>query len=236
MTDKVVLVLAPMRIELQPLVHRLSLRPASVAGTRVHTRATGGLRVIAAQAGIGTSAAAGTAERLLGAADVGRVVVSGIAGSIDPDLSIGSLVHPQVVIDRSTGLEYRPAPLGNDPAGAIATSDELVSGQEEMKSLADRGVVAVDMETAAVAEVCERLGREWSVVRSISDRVSEQAVDDTVVGMVERNGDMNMGAAARYLLRHPRRTPHLARLARDSTVAARAAASSVARWVATLDR
>ena len=49
--------------------------------------------------------------------------------------------------------------------------------------MAAQGVVAVDMETAAVAAVCEAAACPWSVFRGISDYAGEGLVDDAIFAM-----------------------------------------------------
>ena len=49
------------------------------------------------------------------------------------------------------------------------TNDELITELEELATLHERGVVALDMETAAIAHACEQRGVPWSVFRAISD-------------------------------------------------------------------
>ncbi len=54
------------------------------------------------------------------------------------------------------------------------TNDELITDLDELAALhAERGVVALDMETAAIAHACEQRGVPWSVFRAISDRSSD---------------------------------------------------------------
>jgi len=140
------------------------------------------------------------------------------------------MVVPDVVIDGSTGAEHRPAPLaGLGGHGALWTTATLITQPRELARLTERGVVALDMETAAVAEVCEARGTPWSVVRVISDRASDGTVDDEVFGMSRQDGAPDWRAVARFVLRHPGRLPGLARMGRDAARAAATAAGAAAR-------
>ena len=92
--------------------------------------------------------------------------------------------------------------------------------------MAGRGVVGLDMETAAVAAVCERRECEWSVVRSISDRPGE--VPAGVLDLAGADGTPNLGKAVTFMVTRPWKVPGLVRLARNSQRAAnRAAAAAV---------
>jgi len=224
------LFVAPMRSELAPLARALRLERTTMAGLEVSRGSVGGALAIALMGGIGTAAVTRTTERALDAFDAGHVVVVGIAGGVRPDLAIGTVVVPAAVIDRATGAEYRPAPLGDvAPAGKILTGDELITDPDQLAGLDGEGVVALDMETTAVAAICERHGIPWSVFRAISDRATDGLLDGSVAGLARPDGTPNLPAALRYIVSHPGRLPKLARLARDSGVAARAAAQTAAR-------
>ena len=225
--------LAPMPSELRPLVKTLGLRPSPApVGTRAHEGRSGSASVVAATTGMGTARAAGAARRMLDAGDVDHVMVVGIAGGIDGRLAIGDVVRPAIVIDGASGAEYRPHPLGagSDPPGegVLHPSDEFIVDPERVAALRARGVIAMDMETAAVAAVCEARGCPWSVVRAISDRSSDGLADEAVFELAHPDGSANLRAVALFVARHPRRIPQLVRLGRDASVATNAAARGAA--------
>jgi nucleoside phosphorylase len=179
-------------------------------------------------------AASGATERILDER-VDWVVVVGIAGGVAPEIKIGDLVVPEVVIDRANGTEYAPSPLGDVPArGALSCGDELIVEPGALAVMVAAGVVAVDMETAAVAAVCERAGRPWSVFRSISDHTDDGLIDDSLFAMTRPDGTADTDAVTRYLAANPEKVDVLARLARDMTVATEAAAELAVRSVASL--
>jgi len=216
-----------MRSELRPLVRPFGLRPGEAAAGALLPGRIGRVEVVAAMTGIGTRAAAHAARRALDSGPVDRLVVVGIAGGIGPSVAIGDLVVPEVVIDLATGAEHRPAPLGRAaPRGALATSDELLVDLEEVARLERRGVVAIDMETAAIGAVCEERRCPWSVFRAISDRADDGTTDPAVFGLAGPDGGPNLPALARFLLTRPWRVPQLARLARGLRVATHAAAAA----------
>jgi nucleoside phosphorylase len=220
-------VLAPMRSELRPLVRPLGLRRAETGAGALLSGAVGRIEVVAATTGIGTRAAARAARRVLDSGPLDRLVVVGIAGGIGPSVGIGDLVVPDLVIDLATGAEHRPAPLGDaGPRGVLATSDELLVDPGEVARLERRGVVAIDMETAAIAAVCEERRCPWSVFRAISDRADDGSTDPAVFGLAGPDGAPNLPALARFLLTRPWRVPQLVRLGRGLRVATSAAAAA----------
>jgi len=225
--------LAPMPSELRPLVKKLGLRPSRApVGARVHEGRSGSAAVVAATTGMGTAGAADAARRMLDAGGVDHVMVVGVAGGIDDRLAIGDVIRPGIVIDGASGAEFRPHPLSaqSDPPGegTLHTSDEFIVDPERVAALRARGVIAMDMETAAVAAVCEERGCPWSVVRSISDRSSDGMADKDVFELANPDGSPNFRAVARFVARHPGRIPQLVRLGRDASVATNAAARAAA--------
>jgi nucleoside phosphorylase len=183
--------------------------------------------IIAAKMGMGMTGATATTERLLLAGPVDRVVVIGICGGLDESIPIGSVLSPEVLVDGATGAEYRSPEW--DPIelrGRLVTFDDMALELQMIPQLAKEGAAAVDMETAAVAAVCEQHGCPYAVFRSISDYATDGTVDAEVAALGNADGTANVGASFRFLLRHPLRIPRLVRLGRDSQKAAKAASDA----------
>ena len=220
--------LAPMRPELRPLLRPLGLQPTDASGA-LYAGKLGALDVLAALSGIGTAAAARATERLLDAG-AEHVLVVGIAGGIGTRVAIGDLVVPERVLDLDHGVSHRPAPLGEAHAwGTLATSDRLIEDRDAIRRLEAQGVIAIDMETAAVAAACERRGRPWSVLRAISDRADGGGADAAVLALAGPDGSGDPVAVARFLLTRPWRIPQLVRLGRGMQRATRCAAAAALR-------
>ncbi|HEX3841420.1 MAG TPA: hypothetical protein VHU85_11555 [Acidimicrobiales bacterium] len=234
-TSGAIAFICAMPMELRPLARRLSLHPARIGELRCRAGKLGDHRVIALVTGMGTRLAAEKTSVLLDATPVARVVVVGITGGVDETVPIGSMILPEVVVDAATGAEYRPAPLGHgSPSGALWTSNELLTGPEVIAGLRDRGVVALDMETAAVAEGCERRGIPWSVFRAISDRTTDGALDEEIFRLSHQDGTLDGQAVARYLLKHPGRIPEMVGLGKGAKLATETAVEAAIAAVSTL--
>jgi len=183
---------------------------------------------------IGMAAGANAAQRML-EHDVDWVMVVGVAGGVDRSVPIGGVVVPEIVIDRASGDRFRPSHLGNIvPRGTLSCGDELITGQDELNGMAARGVVAVDMETAAVAAICDGAKCPWSVFRGISDYAGEGLVDDALFAMTRPDGTADPEVIARYLADNPARKQVLARLAHDTNLATEAAAAAAIEACAAL--
>lgn len=232
-----VALLAPMPLELRAVVRAGRLRRrGEVAGRPAHHGAVNGVPVVAVACGIGTARAERVAADVLAGGDVAHVVVVGVAGAVGTHHPLGAAFHPEVVADARTGARYQPHALGAGRpaprAGTLLTGDEFITDPDHLAALADEGITALDMETAAVAAVCEAAGVPWSVARAISDVAGDQAVVATMEqGLARPDGTPDVAAAARFVARAPWRVGSLTRLARQAQSAAREAAWEAVRAV-----
>ena len=217
-----------MPMELRPLRRQLRLRKSELG----YAGRIGGRPVTAVITGIGTALAHAATVRLLDAVEVERVIVVGIAGAIENQTPIGALVLPELVVSGADGSEHRPTPLGVGNAhGKLWTTDELLLDPALHADLRADGVLALDMETAAVAKVCDERGVPWSVVRAISDRAGDGSVDAEILGLSHPDGKPNFSAVTRYLVRHPGALPRLLRLANGANLAAGRAADAAIKFL-----
>ena len=228
-------IFAPMRAELRPVLRTLALRTEWLAGRRVHRGAQAQREIVATTTGIGPRAAAQVAQQILAATRPTHVVVVGVAGGIGTSVAIGDLVVPERVIDLASGSEHRPTTLpGVAARGTLVTRDGLLEDRAVFARLAARGVIAIDMETSAIAAVCERAGCAWSVFRGISDRADDGSIDASIFGLAGPDGTPDLGALLRFIVTHPGRVPQLARLARSLRRATSIAAHAALQGIATL--
>ena len=219
-----------MPMELAPLTKRLRLAKAQIGGGpgRVGSLPDG-RPVVALATGMGTQLAATSMSRLLGAVTPQLVVVVGITGAVDDETPIGALVLPERVIDHATGREHRHVLLGpGEVAGAMWTTD-VITTAAELPALLERGVVSLDMETAAIAQLCAERTIPWSVFRVISDRATDGSIDEEVFHLSNQDGTPNGPAIARYFAKHPGRIPRMARLAKGAKLATETAADAAIR-------
>lgn len=167
---------------------------------------------------IGKVAAATTTAALIEGFGVGRVVFTGVAGGVGPDVHVGDVVvgsgflqhdmdasplfprfeiplYGQTVFQgdavltglllQACGAAMQGGWVGDRPGrvhqGLIASGDLFVSGalqsQALVQALQDCGhaPLAVEMEGAAVAQVCADYGIPFAAVRTISDRADDTA-------------------------------------------------------------
>ncbi len=210
---KQVAVLAPMKPELGPLVKAMGLR-RSGAEPPVYRGMVGQVGVAAMKTGMGLANAERVTRELIELSDCDHVLVVGIAGGLDRSRPIGSVVVPRSVLDLASGEAFTATPLSAPTDGLLVTSDGLIDDPDELGRLRDQGYAAIDMETSAVARVCQELGMGWTAYRGISDHTSDDGVDQAVLGLSREDGTPDLAAVARLVATHPGRVPSLVRLGR----------------------
>ena len=225
-------VLAPMKPELVPVVKAMSLQRDTLGELAVAVGRVGHADVVATMTGIGMEPAARVTAQLLDATPLDHVIVVGIAGGIVPNVKLGDLLVPEVVVDERTGREYRQSPLDGGPVhGRIESSDALLVDTAEITRRGERGVHALDMETGAVAAVCTERGVGWSAYRAISDLAGDSAIDPEIMQLSGPDGSGNLRALARYLVRKPTRILGLLRLTKGMRAATNTAAAAARRAI-----
>ena len=235
-----VLILAPMPLELDAVVAAFGLEPAD--GGVILTGRVGGSAVTALRTGMGPAPARRETERALdrggpGGPPVDHVMVVGICGGLDPDIPVGTVLRPDVVVDHATGARFRHTPPGDRPtSGGIVTTEAVTFDDDLSRSLAARGFTGVDMESAAVAGACVARGRPWTVHRCISDRYVDRLLDPRIVSLTDADGNVDVDALLRLLDEDPTLGPRLDRLGHDAAEAARLAAEDALAACVALDR
>jgi adenosylhomocysteine nucleosidase len=189
---------------------------------------------------VGKVAAAATTATLLGEFEVDRVVFTGLAGGVAPDVKVGDVVIGSALAQHD--LDARPlfprheVPLlhtsrfatsealsallkccaaeflAGMPAaptvhlGLIATSDQFINDARAVAQLrADMPeALCVEMEGAAVAQVCHEFGVPCAVLRTVSDRADEDSHIDFPIFLREVASVYSAGILRRFLAALPR--------------------------------
>lgn len=178
--------------------------PLVYPGVTLHRGRLDGLEVLVTVGGIGKVNAAMTTTYLL-AAGATRVVFTGVAGGVHPELKVGDLVVSTDCLQHDvdvTALGYR---LGEVPGetlswqadpdlralaveaahevqsvavmeGRVVSGDVFVASPERVLALWQTfGAACAEMEGAAVAQVCSKHGVPFVVIRSVSDTADGSA-------------------------------------------------------------
>jgi adenosylhomocysteine nucleosidase len=166
----------------------------------------GGEEIRVAHLGVGPAAASREVRRLLAEEPPRILICTGFAGGLDARVRIGDLV----VADNFSAPELRAraqALTGEKPHrffGSVVTRDEVVETAAAKAALAfETGALAVDMETASVAEACHAAGVPLLAVRAISDDVTTPLPVPFDEWFDLRRQRPRPWALVKYLLRHP---------------------------------
>jgi len=167
---------------------------------------------------------------------VDHVMIAGICGGLDPDRAVGSLINPEIIIEHTSGVAYRHTPPGDAPQfGKLITTEGVSLDPDLTRSFLADGCIGVDMESSAVAEVCEAQGCPWSVYRCIGDRPFDGLLDERIVALTHPDGSGNSAEIARLVAAEPDLAAKLERLSHDTALAARLAAEAAVRGCLALD-
>jgi len=210
--------------ELRRLARARRLRAVRVCGRPAWC----GDGLVAVALGVGPARAGTSASAVLDEVVPSRVLVTGVAGGIDPRLHVGDVLVPAAVLDLRTGRTFVPPiaahPSSRSSGGLLVTVERVVAGGAGAGGLPP-GTAAVDMESAAVAAAAEERGIPWDVVRGISD--TEGTLTPEVAGILRADGSADLRRAAGLVARRPLDAWHLLRLGVGSARALRAAAAAV---------
>ena len=236
-----IVILAPMPLEMSAIVTAFGLSPADETAGGPWVGHVGNSSVTAIHIGMGPTLTRVATSRLFDetGSDVVRVdhvMIAGICGGLDPDLEVGTLINPETVIEHASGATYRHTPPGDAPlVGSLVTTEQATLDRELSRQFLEQGCLGVDMESSAVAEVCEDQDCPWSVYRCIGDRYFDGLLDPRIVALTNPDGSGDTAAIGRLIAAEPEVAANLKRLRDDTTRAARAAAEAAVRGCIALD-
>jgi adenosylhomocysteine nucleosidase len=198
-------IIAALKEEIDPLLHSMEDVETSRWGRRtVYQGKIGDCQVVTAAGGVGKVKAAACTQYVIDHFSLEALICTGVAGSINPRLHAGDIVISRKTLqhdfdpgDPEPLKKFRRRWLEADSGlvrlavnaakelsladrcrrGKVLTGDQAIVSQDRRQWLwqtfrAD----CVDMESAAVAQVCQMNGMPWVVVRAISDSAEEDSI------------------------------------------------------------
>jgi adenosylhomocysteine nucleosidase len=160
---------------------------------------------------------------------VDLVVSAGVCGALAPELSVGELVVPEVVVD-AAGVRRSTASLRTVPRrGTLLSVDAVVeTAADKARLWLEHGAVAVDMESALILAWASERSVPAAVIRGVSDR-AEHGVARVVSRTVRADGRVSPLRAVTAALSRPTALPELMRLRTGTDAALRSVAAALAR-------
>ena len=230
-----------MPLEMKAIVTAFALSPTSDNELAPWIGRVGTSAVTAVHIGMGPPLTRAALHRLFdwsrpGYVRVDHVMNAGICGGLDPDVNVGTLINPEMIVDDASGAAYRHAPPGDVPlSGKLRTMETATLDPDKSRLFYEDGFIALDMESAAVAEVCETQGVPWSIYRCIGDRYIDGLLDERLIAATNQDGSGDIDAIERLLQADPDLGAKLKRLNRETTNAACIAAEAAVQGCLALD-
>ncbi len=173
-------------------------------------------RVPVAISGVGVERARLVARQAIDEFTPQRLILAGFGGALTSSANVGDVIVVRDVIDES-GTVW---PCAGDGTGRVLTVNRMIATVEEKLALGARFQAAVcDMESAAVAAICQAADVEFLTVRAISDAAT-RSLHSTLDRLIV-NGQVSPRRAVLAVLREPRLIVEFHRLARDTRLAAK---------------
>jgi len=233
-----VVILAPMPLEMDAITTAFGLSPIGDRQRDAWSGKLGESEVTAIHIGMGPPLTRKAANLVLdGPRPVDHMMIAGICGGLDPARPVGTVINPSSLTLHSTGSSFTHDPPGDVPLeGKLLTTEGVSLDPVLTRGFFDDGFIGVDMESAALAEVCQQRGIPWSVYRCIGDRPFDGLLDERLVRLSNPDGSGNMAEIRKLLDAEPDLVPKLEQLGRDASNAARLAAEAAVRGCLALDR
>ena len=207
--------------EASPLAKHLGLQKTDVLDGVSRYRDRAG-RVLLIQAGMGPEGVA----RALTAVDKPSCLLSaGFCGGLSPAAGLADIVIGSQVVGKVGSFPSDPHLLDTASrsfkalgwpfhVGPVLTVDEVVPLADRVQECAKPEILAVDMESAYLAEVAERHDVPFLTIRVVSDTPSTPWATEERT-FLKPDGRLKTAAFAISIFRHPSRIGRLLRLASE---------------------
>ena len=201
-------ILGAMREEVAPLLERIKdYKEVKYANNVFYLANFDGKELVIAYSKIGKVNAALTASAMIEKFGADKLLFTGVAGALNPNLKIGDMLYATSLVQHDVDITAFGHPHGYVPetsifiksddalnalassvaaekgielkGGVIATGDQFICDNAKKEWLkATFKADAAEMEGASVALVCESLGVPFFVLRAISDEAGGSAEFD----------------------------------------------------------
>ena len=202
-------IICAMSLEMEGLRAQMTdMTVEKVSGIEFVRGRIGDADVVTAVCGVGKVFAALCAQTMILRYAPARLINTGVAGSLSPDLTIGQIAIARDVVQHDMDTSPIGDPVGllsginivhipadaalcdalgaaatacelNVQSGTIATGDQFISTTEQKNRIRDNfGAIACEMEGGAIGHVCYVNQIPFAVLRAISDGGDEAAQMD----------------------------------------------------------
>lgn len=183
-----------------------------------------GIRVAVVEAGMGFSRARRATQALIDGHSPKWLLSCGFSGSLREDISVGSIVVGNSIVDQHGQCLQIDMQMPADPArklfvGRLLTADEMIRSVDQKRQLGEQhSALAVDLESLAVAQVAREKKTRFLAIRVISDDFSADLPPE-VMSIVGATGSVRFGAALGSIWKRPAAVKDLWRLREQAQTA-----------------
>ena len=183
--------------------------------------------IFAFHAGMGAAPATRACRRAFEVCQPTAVLAVGWAGSRRAETPAGSALRPDAVLDVATGETYACAPTHWTTRGLLLTGRRVADRKEKGRLAAVYPTArSVDMEAATVGRLAAARNLPFRCVKAISDTVDEDLPD--LNPYITPQGQFAMARFVAYVGLRPALWPVLSRFGKQSALAARTLAETLA--------
>ena len=204
--------------EAAPFLRRMAVSPALRGQCEVRV------------SGIGAKNAARQMTQILAAERVKRLIVCGFGGGLTEEITPGSLIVADHVLDATVASSVAPKvytpdrqmwELAEGPHGDLVTVGHVLTTPDEKRALHlwTKAHMA-DMETVGAVAAAEQAGVPWLAVRAATDSL-EGALPLDFNALTDADGNVDRRRVIAATLAKPWKIPALIRLGRHSALAAK---------------
>ncbi|QDU38773.1 5'-methylthioadenosine/S-adenosylhomocysteine nucleosidase [Maioricimonas rarisocia] len=219
-------IVCALKMELGPFLARCDRVRKYVGGKFVFRGGfLGDARVAIVESGAGFAKARRATQALVDAHTPDWVISAGFSGALRDEMRIGDIVVANSIVDThghelSVDMNMEADPEHGLHVGRLVTADEIVRTIDEKRALADRTeALACDMESLAVAQVCQETRTRFMAIRSISDDLSRDLPAE-VLTVLGGSGSIRAGAIAASLIKRPSSVSDMWKLREQAQTAA----------------
>jgi len=218
-------------MEIQPFLDRCEHVKKYTGGSYVFR---GGfldrIKVAVVQTGVGFARARAATQALIDAHSPPWILSVGFSGALQTGMKIGDIVVATSVCDLHGQELKNDVHFPEDReqglyVGRVINTDQIVRTVEEKLRLAEQhDALAVDLESLAVAQVCEAEKKGFMAIRVISDDCSVDLPSE-VMSILGETGAVRAGAALGAVFKRPESIKEMWKMRGDASRAATRLAS-----------
>ncbi|MHC4270034.1 MAG: 5'-methylthioadenosine/S-adenosylhomocysteine nucleosidase [Planctomycetota bacterium] len=237
-------IVCALRQEIGPLLGCMNVsKESKIDEARFYQGDLNGQPLTIVQGGVGRENAIKATKCLLESTKVDLIISSGVAGGIRQGLKVGDLVVAESVgYSKQSDFDGKKLQLESDYVcnkdvvqlarqlsvdielklrfGNLLTVDKIINKANTKRNIGDHNpFLAVEMESAAVAEVAREKEVEFAAIRSISDDVDDDLHLD-YDNIISVEGKVKLAGIALEVLKNPQKLAALKRLNKQTKKAA----------------